>query len=598
MAQPPRILILECDASRAEVLSLVLRQRLDVEVEAPAGALDGSDALRTGGFDALVLAPLPWASPSAVVARARAAQPDARVVLLLPTLDEGAVREALSLRVDEVLLADAGAPLRVAERLVDLRVAEGRVDLRVPEEALPSTVPGRRAPSRVDDAPTQQMPALRQRAAQQLAGPRPALEPLLSAAGIATFRASASGRILRTSAAAAERLGPETSPSLGVATEPWAALVAEAVAQGVATATLQAGGSAERLVAITLLRAADGSLDGLLQDRSETEALWQRLERLRLAEGEAGGDVIALDERRAQRAASTDPGAPVPEAGGWRRELALASHDLQEPVRSMRIYAELLEEQLCEERGLIGRVGLRVRRRACSDTVRLVEAGAPDSFRVMINLSGKHFLQKELVEQVQGVLRATGCPADRIGLELTETSLMGSPEAAAAMLGELRAMGVQVLLDDFGTGFASLAYLQRFPIDCLKIDAEFIAGLGRDSRDEAIVQAILGLARNLGKGAVAEGIETDNQLHRLRQLGCEEGQGYLFSEAVDIDAALSLVRRGVSMSPMQERLVITAPGRPLPTRPRSTPGWRRPQRRAASLPGALPPEATVRHKTA
>ena len=252
----------------------------------------------------------------------------------------------------------------------------------------------------------------------------------------------------------------------------------------------------------------------------------------------------------------------------------------------------------CEERGLIGRVGLKVLRRACTDAVRLVEAGADDEFRMMVNLSGKHFLQRELVEQVRGVLRSTGCPPARIGLELTETSLMGSPQAAASMLSELREMGVHVLLDDFGTGFASLAYLQRFPIDCLKIDAEFIAGLGRDTRDEAIVMAILGLARNLGKRAVAEGVETVDQLRRLRQLGCEAGQGYLFSHAVDIDAALSLVRRGVCMNPVQERLVITTPGRAVPTRKLSTPGWRQP--RPAVGPRAEPtvPEGLARRETA
>jgi diguanylate cyclase (GGDEF)-like protein/PAS domain S-box-containing protein len=245
----------------------------------------------------------------------------------------------------------------------------------------------------------------------------------------------------------------------------------------------------------------------------------------------------------------------------------------------------------CEERGLIGRVGLRVLRQACLDTVRLLAVGVPDRFRVMVNLSGKHFLQRELVDQIRAVLATTGCPPERLGLELTETSLMGCPEAAASMLSELRDLGIHVLLDDFGTGFASLAYLQRFPIDCLKIDAQFIAGLGRNSRDEAIVHAILGLARNLGKRAVAEGVESREQLARLRQLGCRVGQGFLFSPAVPLEEAVALLRRGVRMDAGALRGASAPEGRPIA---QSVPGWRLPGRPPRSTPGMLTPAAGQR----
>ncbi len=322
MPAPLRVLILDGVAPRAELVALALSARGPVEVQRPEGALAGADALREGAFDAAVLGPVPWAGSGELVERARRSAPDARIVVLLPALTDDVARAAVALRVDDVVFDGPGAPLELAQR------------------ALPHPQ-GRVRGSRVDDAPTQQMAALRRPRADLLGGPD--LGALLAAAGMAAFRARSDGALLRHSPDLADRLGAPPSPRLGAEEKDWAALVDDAARDGSVTRTLRVGDAGGRLVAITLRRAADGAFDGLLQDRRETEALWERLEQWGVGDGGPGGDVIALDERRARRVASTDPGAPAP---GWRRELALASHDLQEPVRSMRIYAELLEEQL------------------------------------------------------------------------------------------------------------------------------------------------------------------------------------------------------------------------------------------------------------
>jgi signal transduction histidine kinase/CheY-like chemotaxis protein len=331
MLHPLRVLLLDDDADRAAVFSLVLRDR-GCDVQHVFSALEAADVLRSPGLQAVVLGGIQGAARGDLLARVRQFNPGASITLLVPVLDEGAAREALAMKVDDVILADGGAAVRVAERLMDSVVPD------VAQDEL-RTFPGRRAPSRVDDAPTQQMAAHRPRAADQLVRPGPALDRLLDAAGIAAFQARIDGSVLSGS----ERLGDD--PSLGIDPDDWRALQQEATQTGTATRTVRLVGPEERLAAVTLRLTADGTLDGLLLDRSETEALWGRLEQLRLAEGDRGGDVIALDSRRMQREANTDPGTEAP-SPPWRQELAQASHDLQEPVRSARVYAELLEEQL------------------------------------------------------------------------------------------------------------------------------------------------------------------------------------------------------------------------------------------------------------
>ena len=128
-----------------------------------------------------------------------------------------------------------------------------------------------------------------------------------------------------------------------------------------------------------------------------------------------------------------------------------------------------------------------------------------------------------------GALTATGAHPGQLCLEVTESVLMGDADAAVDILRELAATGVKLSIDDFGTGYSSLAYLKRFPLHELKIDRSFVTGLGEDSNDTAIVAATVAMAHALGLSVVAEGVETSDQLERLRVLGCQDVQGYFIS---------------------------------------------------------------------
>jgi Amt family ammonium transporter len=190
----------------------------------------------------------------------------------------------------------------------------------------------------------------------------------------------------------------------------------------------------------------------------------------------------------------------------------------------------------------MGELGMWLIERACDDAARLERSAQDDSeLTISINVSGCQFRQHDLVERISGAIERAGVSAQRIVLELTETALLEDPEVAAGMLTRLRALGIRIHLDDFGTGFSSLSYLQRFPIDSLKIDRSFVSGLSHSVADQAIVRAILGLAASLGMGVVAEGIETVGQLDRLKLMGCTQGQGFYFSRVIDFNQALRLV---------------------------------------------------------
>jgi diguanylate cyclase (GGDEF)-like protein/PAS domain S-box-containing protein len=162
---------------------------------------------------------------------------------------------------------------------------------------------------------------------------------------------------------------------------------------------------------------------------------------------------------------------------------------------------------------------------------------------ICVNLSPKQFFQASLVDRVERRLSDTGVDPRSLKLEVTEHAIMSDPESAAATLTRLRSLGVQIGIDDFGTGYSSLNYLRRFPIDTLKIDRSFVHRMSSDVKDLEIVQTILTLAHNLAMDVVAEGVETIHQRDQLQTLGCELGQGFYFSRAIEGPAAEMLLAR-------------------------------------------------------
>ena len=161
---------------------------------------------------------------------------------------------------------------------------------------------------------------------------------------------------------------------------------------------------------------------------------------------------------------------------------------------------------------------------------------------VSVNLSGKHFAQPDLVKQVKDILQETNMDPEDLKLELTESAIMDNADTAIFMLKRLRDIGVKISIDDFGTGYSSLSYLHRFPINTLKVDRSFVSTMEDGSENGEIVRTVIALAKALDLSVVAEGIESVHQLHQLRVLNCEYGQGFLFSRPVSAPKAEELIR--------------------------------------------------------
>ena len=196
---------------------------------------------------------------------------------------------------------------------------------------------------------------------------------------------------------------------------------------------------------------------------------------------------------------------------------------------------------VAEDTGLIVPLGEWVLRAACEQLQAWRRGdGDRDDLFVSVNLSVLQFRQPGLVSQVRDVLETTGLPGEALRLELTESVVMGAPEAASRKLRELRAMGVGLCIDDFGTGYSSLSYLHNFPIDTLKIDRSFVERMREDSPGD-IVETIVALARNMGMAAVVEGIETEEQMRIVERLGPTSVQGFLFSTPLDREAVAALI---------------------------------------------------------
>jgi diguanylate cyclase (GGDEF)-like protein/PAS domain S-box-containing protein len=197
---------------------------------------------------------------------------------------------------------------------------------------------------------------------------------------------------------------------------------------------------------------------------------------------------------------------------------------------------------IAEETGLILPIGEWVLREACHQLRRWHDMGFPDLL-IAVNLSPRQFFQPNFQNTIKGILDESGVAAASLDLEITESVLMQRSEDNVTTLNRLSNMGVKLSVDDFGTGYSSLAYLQRFPVDALKIDRSFVSGIGQDSNDTALVTAIISMAHSLRLKVLAEGVETLEQIAFLQSHGCLSAQGFYYSAALPTDEFTALLQR-------------------------------------------------------
>ncbi len=195
---------------------------------------------------------------------------------------------------------------------------------------------------------------------------------------------------------------------------------------------------------------------------------------------------------------------------------------------------------LAEESRLILPVGEWALRAACGQMRRWQDEGCA-GLRLAVNLSARQFQQQDLASRIERILAETGMPAESLELEVTESIAMQNAEWTTGVLRQLRGMGVRISIDDFGTGQSSLSYLKYFPLSTVKIDRSFVKDIAVDPDDEAIVTAVIALAHSLGLKVIAEGVETEEQHAFLRDAGCDESQGYLFSPPRPADEMRTLL---------------------------------------------------------
>jgi predicted signal transduction protein with EAL and GGDEF domain len=232
----------------------------------------------------------------------------------------------------------------------------------------------------------------------------------------------------------------------------------------------------------------------------------------------------------------------------------------EHPKRGLLYPSDFIQE--AESIGLIVDIDLWILSQACRQlSIWQTECYAPD-LTISVNVSSKLFAHERLIGDIREILSSTNLPPRCLKLEITETVLMAHIETASNNISLLRELGVELSIDDFGTGYSSLSYLTRFPLTMLKVDRSFVELIGSDVRSDEIAQTIMTLARNLGLDAVAEGIETLDQLARLKLMGCGFGQGFLFSAAVQADVAREFISRSFPVAPPAASSAITSRVRP------------------------------------
>ena len=207
-------------------------------------------------------------------------------------------------------------------------------------------------------------------------------------------------------------------------------------------------------------------------------------------------------------------------------------HGLTEPDKFIPV---------AEESGLIIPLGEWVLRQAAKDSITMRNAGCVLK-RLAVNLSAQQLYHQDTLDMLQDMVSRGDLGTDALEIEITESGIMQNPEKAVANLNAIRRMGIGIAIDDFGTGYSSLAYLKRFPIDILKIDRSFIRDIILDRDDTAIVKTILAMAQALNLRVIAEGVETQAQYDFLAELGCVEGQGYLFARPMPCEDLIKFFR--------------------------------------------------------
>jgi diguanylate cyclase (GGDEF)-like protein/PAS domain S-box-containing protein len=217
------------------------------------------------------------------------------------------------------------------------------------------------------------------------------------------------------------------------------------------------------------------------------------------------------------------------------------------PKRGMIAPMDFISMAECN--GLIIPIGTWVLLTACKQALQLQREGLPP-IRVAVNLSARQLSEKDFVQTVRDTIAATGFDPHYLELEVTESMVMHNVEEVVGVLGALNEMGIQLSLDDFGTGFSSLAYLKRFPIDRLKIDQSFIFNCDNDPDDAIIAQTIIALARGLKIKVIAEGIEKAEHLAFLKQSGCDEGQGYFISRPLAFEDLRTMLFSSQNLTPL------------------------------------------------
>ncbi len=202
--------------------------------------------------------------------------------------------------------------------------------------------------------------------------------------------------------------------------------------------------------------------------------------------------------------------------------------------------------QVAETTGLIIPMTYVLLRSACEQLAKWRASGLCDPrFVISVNLSASHLGQKGILDHLRSIIFETGIDPENLKLEITESAVMENAETSIAVFRKIKELGIQISIDDFGTGYSSLSYLHRFPIDTLKIDRSFVGTMEDGSENGEIVRTVIALAKALKLSVIAEGIESIHQFHQLRILGCEYGQGFLFSRAIPaIEASKMLEDKG------------------------------------------------------